>query len=125
MPWAFWVAKGWKPIETRTHTRFASLVGRRIAIHAGQHWDVMAFDFASQWLTPEQVRFTKEMAPDLHGYVLATAFVEAHERLGVLQEKNALIECRTPRWGLFLKEIRELETPFAAEGRQGIWKIEL
>lgn len=35
-PWATCIAMKWKTIETRTHARFKSLVGQRIAIHAAK-----------------------------------------------------------------------------------------
>ena len=38
-PWCFWVMLGWKTIETRTHDRFANMMGKRIGIHAAQKWD--------------------------------------------------------------------------------------
>ena len=41
-PHASWVAMGWKTIETRTHDRFKSLAGRRIAVHAAQKVDTAA-----------------------------------------------------------------------------------
>lgn len=38
-PWASLIAHGIKKTEGRTHTRFASLVGKRVAIHATKTWD--------------------------------------------------------------------------------------
>ena len=41
-PWASLIALGYKTIETRTHARFAGLVGKRIGIHAGKRFDKRA-----------------------------------------------------------------------------------
>lgn len=38
-PWASFIAHGIKRTEGRTHGRFASLVGQRVAIHATKTWD--------------------------------------------------------------------------------------
>lgn len=43
-PWASFIAHGIKRTEGRTHTRFANLVGKRIAIHATKTWDAYWFN---------------------------------------------------------------------------------
>jgi hypothetical protein len=125
-PWANWVALGWKPIETRTHERFKSLVGKRIAIHAAQKWDNNAAVAANDYLDPvrhtggDMLEYVKSA-----GLVLCTAFVKEHRRLTPEDAPRALIECDTTRFGLFLEDIQKVEPPFAAKGSQGIWKVVL
>lgn len=41
-PWATWIMRGWKTIETRTHNRFACLDHKTILIHAGKITDLFA-----------------------------------------------------------------------------------
>lgn len=119
MPWANWVALGWKRIETRTHSRFRSLVGKRIGIHASLKWDATALDEASRYLTFEQVEQTKKFLR-IGGAIICTAMVREFRPLGVVDEPKALIECETPRYGLFLTDIEAIEA-IPAKGKQGIW----
>lgn len=121
-PWAEWISLGWKTIETRTHARFASLEGKRIAIHAGLKWDKTAMDAAAPFLTDEQRRQPLIALP---GHVICTALVSAHRPLAPDDAPGALIECRSvPRFGLFLTEL-QLVQPFPASGAQGIWRVKL
>ena len=60
-PWAIWVGLGWKTIETRTHPRFRSLVGKTIGIHSAIKWDETAIDAARPFLTNEQIFSTQRM----------------------------------------------------------------
>ena len=113
-PWASLIASGWKTIETRRHARFACLVGSRIAIHAGKHFDRTIFEI---WPTRiPRHGFTE--AP--RGVVLCTALVtEARWLFGEGQD-DAL--CDTARlFGLTLADVRRLYPPVAAKGHQGIW----
>jgi hypothetical protein len=122
-PWASWVALGWKTIETRTHPRFACLVGQRIAIHAGLKWDDTALTAAKDFLTATQrgeVVWGRE-----RGVIICTAYVAAHRELDSSHSKAALIDCGgTRRWGLFLTDVQVVKA-FPVKGKQGIWSVEL
>lgn len=119
-PWATWIALGWKTIETRTHPRFRGLMGKRIGIHAGAHWDQDAFDTAEQYLSDEQLLQTKEYYRLRKG-IVCTAMVQDFRKLTVADSTAALIECRSTRWGLVLADVLVPEVPVPANGRQGIW----
>lgn len=121
-PWAQWVSLGWKPIETRTHNRFAGLVGRRIGIHAAVKWDHNALALASNYLTPDQIQKTDLLMRIGGGAVICTAKVAGHRLLQKSDETGALIECGTKRFGLILEDI-EIFTPIPAKGKQGIWYL--
>lgn len=124
-PWATWVGWGWKTIETRTHKRFACLVGERIAIHAGKRWDKEAMELASPWMNGLEHCDT-EQTSHWAGVVVATAFVRKHGELSAEHSKAAMIDCKdTLRYGLFLSDIDWLSTPIPAKGKQGIWNIEI
>ena len=119
-PWAIWVGLGWKTIETRTHQRFACLVGRTIGIHAALKWDDTAINAARQWLTDEQVRTTQRMLR-IGGAICWTAEVFNFLPLGKMHEGRALIECQSvQRYGLFLTNVKAIEI-IPCRGKQGIW----
>lgn len=127
LPWAMWVAWGWKTIETRKHKRFQSLVGQCIGIHAGLNWDRDAIDAARPYLTPEQIQRTYELfkAPPL-GCIVAAAQPKAHRLLTPWDAPAALIECDTPRFGLdFGDQVRVVDKPYPVKGARGIWKTTL
>ena len=124
-PRADWVARGWKPIETRTHRRFSGLVGSRIAIQAADHWDLGAMTAAQCWLTPKQCAETGFRLKQLRigGCIICTASVVDHRRLSPKDEPKALIECSTERWGIFLEDVTPVDAPIREKGRQGIWYV--
>jgi hypothetical protein len=125
-PWAEWVMLGWKPIETRLHTRFEKLVGKRIGIHAAKVWDRKAIDVARPYLTAEQIASTYEiLRTQPAGVLLGTIFVEDFRLLEPSDSEAALIECETIRYGLILSAPIKLHCPRPMRGHQGIWKAEI
>ena len=54
-PWATWIMRGWKTIETRTHSRFACLRGQTILIHAGKTTDKSELVTENIYLTSQQI----------------------------------------------------------------------
>jgi hypothetical protein len=119
-PWAQWVALGWKTIETRKHKKFASLVGKRIGIHAALRWDDAALDLAGEFLTPAERSATTEFLR-VGGAVICEAFVREHRELNTLDNRDALIDCmHITRYGLILKDVRIIEA-IPQKGKQGIW----
>lgn len=121
-PWASWIAEGWKTIETRTHPKFAKLVGQRILIHAGQRWDNQALELSRNWMDDYQRAMTREFV-SVRGVILASAWVDSHVRLTPEHAERALLECESERYGLLLSDIRKIEPPVKAKGSQGIWFI--
>lgn len=119
-PWANWVTLGWKTIETRTHTRFRSLVGKRIGIHAALTWDLNAIPQASAFLDEYRLRESEQFLR-VGGAIICTALAEAHRELDPLDSAAALIDCtHIRRYGLFLKDIQLIEC-IPCRGHQGIW----
>lgn len=126
-PWGSLIAALFKQIETRTHDRFRSLVGQRIAIHQGLKLDSLGHvcyelatlgrDDALAWL-PTRLRSLPR------GAVVATAYVAAHRELHVWDCWHACCNC-IGLYGLFLKHVKPLETPIAMPGHQGIWRCHL
>jgi hypothetical protein len=123
-PWATWVGIGWKKIETRTHRRLASLVGKTVGIHAALKWDEGAIEAARPWLNYEQIRMTQNMLR-VGGAICWTAFVTAHRELDPLDNALALIDCtHVTRYGLFLRDVQAIEI-IPCRGKQGIWYHEI
>jgi hypothetical protein len=113
---------GDKSIETRTHNRFRSLLGKRIGIHAGMSTDTSAWD--NPYLSKKEKAM--KMEDLLHGVVLGTAFVYDFQLLNKSHSKMALVDCgSTQRWGLFLNEINVFNKPVPAKGEMGIWYFNL
>lgn len=116
-PWATWIIRGWKTIETRTHNRFACLDHKTILIHAGQTTDPSAFN--NPYLTKEQL--TYEPDEIVNGFILGGAYVQYLGCLDPDDGVNALIECETLRYGLLLDQIKKFDQPIPAKGGMGIW----
>lgn len=129
LPWAYWVMMGWKTIETRTHRKFAILLGSNLAIHASRTWDydAMTLHAAGAYLTAEQRSMTTRINPDAYyGRILCTAKCYAFRELNDLDAPLALIECaHTRRFGTFLTGIKPLQPFIKARGYRGIWNYEI
>ena len=124
-PWATWIMRGWKTIETRTHNRFASLLHQTILIHAGQINDRYAVDaFYHGYLTREQLLHDQEEM--INGFILGSAHVDATGWLcgHSYENKAALIET-TERYGLFLTDVKKFDQPIPEKGEMGIWYFDM
>jgi len=116
-PWASFIARGLKTIETRDWTWLPTdLVGTRLAIHAAKRWDTW-------WNDCEQFfGFGRHDLPS--GAVVAHALVEKVERLhgGADQRKAAMCDC-AGRVGIFLADVVRLDPPVAYRGHQGLFCV--
>lgn len=123
-PWATWVMRGWKDIETRTHGRFISLVGREVLIHAGMKTDGSDYALKNPYLTKEQILFEPDEM--INGHILGKVKVGRFQLLNDSHSKRALINCHdTKRYGLFLSEVEKFETTIPEKGEMGIWYYDL
>jgi hypothetical protein len=123
-PWANWVALGWKTIETRTHPRLKSLVGKTIGIHVALKWDDDALEAAAPFLSQFQISRTQQFLR-VGGGIICTAFAYDHRELDSLDNGSSLIDCtHLTRYGLFLRDIRPIEV-IPAKGKQGIWYADI
>lgn len=113
-PWATWVADGLKLIETRTHNRFGSLLGKTIFIHAGLTTDKHAL--------PNKYLNGRPYSEPVNGVLLCTAFVKSVGKLSGMHSERAMIDCDTvERFGLYLTDIKKLDNPIPIKGEMGIW----
>jgi hypothetical protein len=123
MPWANWVALEWKQIETRTHKRFQSLVGKRIGIHAALKWDKNAIGMALPYLDANQYQRSRNFL-HIGGAIICTVFVSEFRQLTPEDAPKALIECDTTRYGLILTDVKQIEA-IPCRGYQGIWNHDI
>ncbi len=123
-PWATWIMRGWKGIETRTHPRFRSLVGKELLIHAGMRTDDSHYAVQCPFLTKEQILHKPDEM--VNGAIIGSVFVWGFSPLNASHSKSALIDCeKTPRFGLFLKDEKKLPEPIYVPGELGIWYYDM
>lgn len=121
-PWATWVLWGWKRIETRRHSRQQKLVGHRVGIHAAKFFDESAVATAAPFLTPQQIGATRSADLALGALICTVQVTAFRERLSPTDGPAALIECVTPRCGIFLAQPQPLARVVPMRGRQFIWR---
>lgn len=129
-PWASMIANGLKSIETRSHTRFKNLLGRRVAIHAGLATDKNFWSYERFFPEEKKHLISKvwsEESEQMAGMVLATAKVYDIKKLSYQHNRFALTDCGMHRelTGLFLTEIYKLQHPIFMRGKLGLWDFEL
>lgn len=113
-PWATWVADGLKLIETRTHNKFSSLMGKTILIHAGKTTDKTAL--------PNPYLNDREYSEPINGVILCGAYVKSFGKLSAIHSEQAMIDCDTvERFGLYLRDIEKFDHPIPVKGEMGIW----
>ncbi len=123
-PWATWIMRGWKTIETRTHNRFSSLEDKIILIHAGMKTDDSYYTINNPYLTREQILLNSDEM--VNGFILGSAHVSKINLLYNYNSKDALIDCyNTERYGLFLDSIKKFDNPIPVKGEMGIWYFDL
>lgn len=123
-PWATWIMREWKTIETRVHSRFECLLHKTILIHAGQRTDDSHLTIKNPYLTKEQILFDPDEI--VNGAILGSVYVDACGWLcgDDYENKSALIDT-ADRFGLFLTQIKKFETPILEKGNMGIWYYDL
>jgi len=116
---------GYKTIETRVHSRFAGLAGKRIAIHAGMKLDPDAFALAKLQVSDTVFAVCSQVKP-IFGAIICTAFVNHVGWLDETHSVAAMINCKdTFRFGLFLTDIEVLKVPIPCKGKMGIFETEI
>lgn len=122
-PWAHYVASGAKRIENRPWEPSSRLLGQRIAIHAGKHWDqygaTVIEDVLGQCVSRADVTFGAVIATAILGPVVTTE--EAAERLAGEGQGMWF----SGPYGWVLEHIEKMESPILCRGYQGLWSIDL
>jgi len=123
-PWASLIAFGHKTVEVRSHRQFAGLVGRRIAIHAGRKIIGLGWEYYRR-CDGRALRPVRDFldAPGAlpSGAVVCTAYVQAFAPLGAGWNAQALCDVWPGDYGLLLRDVRPVDPPIPARGRQGVW----
>lgn len=120
-PWATWIMRGWKTIETRTHDRFSSLNKKKVLIHAGKRTDENAIN--NPYLTKEQLLHNPDEI--VNGFILGSVLINGVGWINSTHSSQALIECVTQRYGLFLDEVKVFDNPIPVKGDVGIWYFDM
>lgn len=89
-PWATWIIRGWKTIETRTHNRFACLDKKTILIHAGMTTDKSAAN--NPYLTKDQLMYNPDEM--VNGFILGNknAGRKSRKELGLEAVVNTTVQ---------------------------------
>ena len=136
-PWASLIAHGVKSIETRSWAPPRSLIGQRIAIHAGRTREV------SGKLHPETLRAVLDLFGNGWGdriplgAIVATALLEDARQVGFQRYAGRVLasslshtgwveldpygDFSTGRWLWFLVDVEPCNPPVPAVGHQGLW----
>ena len=125
-PWATWIMREWKTIETRTHNRFACLNKKTILIHAGLTTDKSDIVVRNTYLTAEQ--FMQDPDEIVNGCILGSAYVYDYSELNIIHSQSSLIDCslNSPlRYGLFLEQVKIFDEPIPVSGGMGIWYYDM
>lgn len=125
-PWATWIMRGLKTIETRIHYRFACLNKQTILIHAGLTTDKSALAAENPYLTLNQILHNPDEI--VNGFILGSVYVNDFAPLNITNSKRSLIDCSLTsplRYGLFLENIKRFPDPIPIKGQMGIWYFDL
>lgn len=130
-PWAIFTCMKWKTIETRTHDRFKSLVGRRIAIHGASQVDDAGFlsEYFTMAKTALDLRNITTFALLRRGCLVCTAKVAAAEwapdiHFDEWEDWSNRAMCDVSgKYCLFLEDIEPIVGRVRFRGRQGIFNV--
>ena len=130
-PWATFIALKWKTIETRTHSRFKSLVGQRIAIHAGRtvdRWGIW-FDFLPPDLDILKANNIETLITISRGTIVCTATITAARwapNVDFMEreewDRKAMCEVAS-KYCMFLEDIKPFNKKIPFRGSQGIFNV--
>lgn len=120
-PWAQWVVAGLKTIETRTHNRFASLKGQRIAIHASMRFNLDAVETALKY-APKQRYKLAAVHTIYPGKIIGTVQVLDSRVLTFADSFDALCDAHD-LYGLILVDPKSLGYPVLWPGQRGIFHV--
>lgn len=112
-PWAWAIVHATKRVENRTWRPPTSIIGQRIAIHAGKKWDEDGWLFIADYfgftLTPEVRDEGIVGTARVTGYLTGSVFDPDPWLFGPI--------------GWVLDDVRALPMPIPVRGRQGLWRV--
>ena len=116
-PWG-WAIMHSKDVENRTWAPPASMVGQRIAIHAGKRYDREGELFVAKQLGLERL----PEAAHWQG-VIGTAVIDRAIDEDFVADPLMDSPWFSGPWGWVLRDVRELERPIACKGMLGLWRL--
>jgi len=131
-PWAMTRAQPLKTVENRTWPPPSRLVGKRLALHAGKHWDAAGYDFIRR-LDPRCPARSAHPSAAIVAVVTVRGAVRQSDEPDVnreviglgMSEGTAL--CRSPwffgPWGWLCTDLLVLPHPIPCLGHQGLWHV--
>ena len=140
-PWATLIAAGVKKMETRSWGPPRSLIGHRIALHAGKQliksqnglgtgtWEMMNRLYGPDWsdLIPRGKVVATALLADA-SRVLALDLETGRATLGGSSPRTVLADpygdFSPGRWLWFLEDVQPCNPPVPASGAQGLWNWE-
>lgn len=127
-PWDWAIVAGHKPIENRDWRPWESVIGKRIAIHAGKTWDEAGDDFisdvlGSHFLVPAKVTWPAGL---IVGTVRVDGWFDQHMRRSLTEQQAA--ELRESPWymgavGWVVSDPIRFRTGVPCRGKQGLWLL--
>lgn len=125
-PWATWIARARKTIETRPHARYRGLLGRQISIHAAMRLERAAWVIAAPYQPigweGHPAEFGTPQMPA--GALVATAVISGVRPMTTMDCYDALCDWSPGRWAYVFCDVRPLRDPIYLRGHQGIWYME-
>lgn len=115
-PWAWAIVAGGKDIENRTWKPHASVVGQRIAIHAGIHIAWQGLTMIRNLTDTHDGPFSGLPRDAFDLGIVGTAVVSGH----VVASKSPWFEGPV---GWVLSDVRRLAVPIPCKGAQGLWNV--
>lgn len=131
-PWDWAMAHGGKDIENRKWKPPASVIGQRIALHAGKTYDYDGADFIKGVLGIREIPLSRESV------IVATTLVRGWLCVGtkdnraaesdVVASSRELIDLHASGWffgpyGWAVVETIALPKPVPCKGAQGLWRL--
>jgi len=111
-PWPHAILFGGKRIENRPWKPWASIIGKRIAVHAGLRYD----DAGAAWMRAQELYDPPEGPWCPAGVIVGTARV------------TGFVEASDDPWfvgpfGWLLADVEAFDMPVACRGAQGLWRV--
>lgn len=128
-PWASLIAVGAKRIETRSWKPPASLIGQKLAIHAGKRMVQLPASLYPEYNAALRRHLGENWTVTIPaGAVVAVATLSSAQlitRLSELPDGDELLfgEYDYGRWMWRLDDVRPLDPPTPVRGHQGIWNF--
>jgi hypothetical protein len=140
-PWAWPVVTGGKRIENRSWPPPSDLIGKRIAIHAGERWDAEGERFLRDHGIALPDHQSKHVAGSIVGVVTVVGRLWQWE-IDDVAERNKVDAAEACRYrlstlgfaadqvplyfgpcGWLLADARQLAAPVKATGKQRLWRV--